>query len=230
MTRSSTVVEDDDWVVDTDAATCEVTDVRRLDRYPLEHIFTLPEKSKLLLLVAVEDDDRVFGGLGMKLDAKQLNGHITISGRKYYRLKCAVSNAVFNKLVTGGVASKMYSQEKFVDNMENGQGGFQLGFFGTQKTAHLTWKKVISNPLSIMFFGPPLSVSRSFDSIFSDLKSLHTIHHLYSCYHKHFFGDVNACLSLQNSYLARILDLLEKKVQQGNCEEDVMQRSDISGF
>ena len=125
VTRSSTVVEDNDWVVDTDTATCKVTDVRRLDRYPLEHIFTLAEKSKLLLLVAVEDDDRVFGGLGMKLDATQLNGHITISGRKYYRVKCAVSDAAFNNLVTGGVASKMYSQEKFVDDMENGQGGFQ---------------------------------------------------------------------------------------------------------
>ena len=87
VTRSSAVVADNDWVVDTDAATCEVTDVRRLDRYPLEHIFTLASKLRLLLLVAVEDDDRVFAGLEMKVDAMQRNGRISISGREYYRLK-----------------------------------------------------------------------------------------------------------------------------------------------
>ena len=137
--------------------------------------------------------------------------------------------------MTGGVARKIYSQEKCVDDMDNGQGGFQLTFLGTQKTAHFTWKKVISNPLRIMFFGPPLSVSRSFDSIFCDPKSLHTIHHLYSCYHKHFFGDVNTCLSLQNSYLARRIDFLEKKytkeiTKKTSCNGRIFQDSKLNNI
>ena len=141
VTRSSAAVADDDWVVDTDAATCEVTDVRRLDRYPLEHLFTLSEKTRLLLLVTVDNDDRVFGGIGMKVDAMQCNEQISLAGREYYRIKCAISDATFNNLVTGGVARKMYSQEKFASDLDNGQGGFQVAFLGTQKTAHFTWKR-----------------------------------------------------------------------------------------
>ena len=59
-TRSN--ADEDDWLVDMDAAECKVTDTRRLDRYPLEHIVTLPEKSSMLLLVKVDDDGNKFGG------------------------------------------------------------------------------------------------------------------------------------------------------------------------
>ena len=63
-----------------------------------------------------------------------------------------------------------------------------------------------------MFFGPPLSTSRSFDSIFRDATSLDTLYHLHTSYYDHCFGDVNACLSLQNAYLARRLDIAEKRL------------------
>ena len=57
--------------------------------------------------MAVEDDDRVLSGLGIKVDAMQGNGRITLSGLEYYQLKCAVSNAEYNKLETGGVTTNM---------------------------------------------------------------------------------------------------------------------------
>ena len=55
FTRSSVAEDDDDWAVDMEAATCDVTSTRRLDRYPLEQIMTLPLDTKLLLLVLVDN-------------------------------------------------------------------------------------------------------------------------------------------------------------------------------
>ena len=62
-----------------------------------------------------------------------------------------------------------------------------------------------------MFFGPPLSFSRSFDSIFQDVKSPDSLHHKFMCYYEHFFGDANACMSIINAYLVYRLFLLEGK-------------------
>ena len=42
ITRSSVAGEAEDWTIDMDAANCDVTQIRRLDRYSLEHILTIP--------------------------------------------------------------------------------------------------------------------------------------------------------------------------------------------
>ena len=65
-----------------------------------------------------------------------------------------------------------------------------------------------------MFFGPPLTTSRSFDTIFHNAKSLMTLYHLYICYYSHFEGGVNACLSLFNAYLSRKTSILAMKAKQ----------------
>ena len=62
VTRSSTST-DSDWVIDMDAVDCIVTDIRRLNRYCLGHIFKLEEKSKLLLMVSDDDDDAILNGI-----------------------------------------------------------------------------------------------------------------------------------------------------------------------
>ena len=62
------------------------------------------------------------------------------------------------------------------------------------------------------FFGPPLSWNRSFDSIFQNAKTLHTIHHRFVCYYDHLLGDVTASLALQNAYLSKRVSLLEKQL------------------
>ena len=54
-----------------DAAECRITDTRRLDRYVLECLFTLPRKTSLLLPVSVAADADLFGGRAAKADAVQ---------------------------------------------------------------------------------------------------------------------------------------------------------------
>ena len=211
VTRSSTSIDDDDWVIDMDAVNCSVTDIRRLDRYCLEHIFNLEEKTKLMLLVSADDDNAILNGTGQAVDEIQRNGTILLSGRTYYRLQCSISDASDNMLVTGGLASKMYNQKQFQDDFNYGRRGFQISFHGTSLVTHFTWKNLMARPLSLLFFGPPLSSSRSFDSIFKDAKSSSTLHRKFMCYYSHFFGDANACLSLHNAYLSRRLHLLELK-------------------
>ena len=70
VTRSS-VAEEEDWIIDMAAANCEVTDTRKLSRYPIEHIWTLDEGTPLLLLVEVSDDAKLFNGKGAVADASQ---------------------------------------------------------------------------------------------------------------------------------------------------------------
>ena len=54
VTRSS-VKTDDDWVINLDAANCNVTDTRRLSHCILKHVMTLPAKAPILMLVRVAD-------------------------------------------------------------------------------------------------------------------------------------------------------------------------------
>ena len=73
ITRSSLPNEPEDWAVDMDAADCKVADVRRLDQYCLEHIFSLGEKINFLLLVSVDDDDTLLRGTGAAAHGQQRN-------------------------------------------------------------------------------------------------------------------------------------------------------------
>ena len=93
----------------------------------------------------------------------------------------------------------------------------------------------MANPMSLMLFGPPLSTSRSFDSIFCYPTSLDTLHHLYTSYQQHCYGDVNACLSLQNAYLSHRLDLIEKKLDRvkgttKNCDDGLFRSAKAENF
>ena len=145
VTCSATVVKEEDWTVDTDAAACNVIDVCCLDRYFFKHIFTVPEKSCLLMLVGAKEDADLFGGIGDRIDAVQQNGTVTLGGREYYRLRCELCDVHFYTLVVSGVASRMYTQEKFEKYFERGQGCFQLGFQNSNKTTSFTWKQLMAN-------------------------------------------------------------------------------------
>ena len=105
----SSVFAADDLIIDMDVANCEVTDNRHLDRYYLEHIFTLPETMNVLLLVRVADDVNLFIEIAQVVDINQKLDRKTISGKEYYQLRCNISDAKDNALVTGGLASKIYT-------------------------------------------------------------------------------------------------------------------------
>ena len=130
-TRSN--ADEDDWLVDVDAAECKVTDMRRLDRCPLEHIVTLPEKSSMLLLVKVEDDDNKFGGKAAAVHGVQGLKTRSISNHNYYQLKCTISDTSYSRLVTTGVASKMHTNTQFVQDYNIRNGGFQVQFNDTNE-------------------------------------------------------------------------------------------------
>ena len=74
----------EDWTIDMNAAMCLTTDIRRLEQYPLEYLFTLPQKSRLFLLVVVDANNHLLSGLAKHVKEQQSNGRITLSGREYY--------------------------------------------------------------------------------------------------------------------------------------------------
>ena len=115
-TSSSTAASEDSWTVNMDAA---------LYRYPLKHIFTLPENKQLLLLVHFPDDDSLFSGVGGALDEVKNNGRIMLSDRKYFRLRCHISDAHHNSMVAIGVASRRYLLEAFFRTFNMDATGFK---------------------------------------------------------------------------------------------------------
>ena len=177
-------------IVDLPAATCKVIDTRRLDRYSLEHILTLDHHTPLLLLVRVLDDAVMFSGRGSHVCALQNTPKKMINGVEYYQLKCTLSDVNTHKLVTCGA----YSVDQFEKEFKTGKAGFQIHFVGTDKKAAFTWKEIISSPLTFMFFGPPLTKSRSFDLIFHRVRSMDTLHSRFLAYYNETVGDLNACL------------------------------------
>ena len=66
-----------------DIANCKNTDVRRLDRHCLQHIFSLGEKTNLLLLVSVDDDNALLRVIGAVVHNHQGNEQVLIGERRY---------------------------------------------------------------------------------------------------------------------------------------------------
>ena len=71
VTRSMANDNEDNWVIDMDAATCNMAQTRRLDRYPIDHVLTLPRNTKLLLLVSIVDDMQLLLNRGAKVNTEQ---------------------------------------------------------------------------------------------------------------------------------------------------------------
>ena len=70
----------EDWVVNPDLAEIKGTTERGLSRYPIKQLWVTEENTTMLLLVSVGDDDRMFGGLGAKIDDVQRLERASISG------------------------------------------------------------------------------------------------------------------------------------------------------
>ena len=194
----------------------EHTTERGLNRYALEQLLLTKAKTKLLMLVAVDDDETLFGGLGAKINKQQDLGLASISGRSYYRLKCTIVDSNRDQLLYG-VTAGMYSEKQFKTGFGNREGGFVLQFDDAEKPRHFNWRDAIDFPSSFMFFGTLLSQTRSYDSIFHSAKSLSTIYHRFKHYYLEVEGDVTASLALYNAYLhgkAIILSKLIKKKEK----------------
>ena len=196
----SSVEDFDDWVVDHDSYEMNKTEERTLSRYAMEQLWIQPDKTKLLLLVKVDDDKESFGGKAAAIDAVQNIERTIISGKQYYRLKCTITDGNRNELVHG-IATKQYSVERFESDYKYRRGNFGISFDGTSEKHTFLWNTIMDFPSTYLFFGPPLTQCRAFDSIFKNAKSLSTVHHLFLSYYAEFEGDVEACLALYNAYL-----------------------------
>ena len=233
LRSSSQAIED--WVVNPDLADMNCTTERDLSIYPLEQLMLMEDRTRLMLLVNVDDDHNLFGGLGAKINAKQQLEIASISGKKYYRLKCTVIQSNRDELVHG-LSNKMYSQALFEGDFQSRNGGFIIQFDGDDKRKqHFNWRDVVDFPSTFKFFGTPLTRSRSFDSIFKNVKSLSTIFHRFKHYYSEFEGDLTACTQLYNSYLHRrniiFSDTIKKKAKDAkNYDGNLFHTTKVQEF
>lgn len=83
----------DDWVVDLDATNCSVSNERRLSKYALEHLATLPTKILFLLLVHNRGSNLVLlKAKALKVEDMQGYACTRIIRREYIRLRCTLGN------------------------------------------------------------------------------------------------------------------------------------------
>ena len=147
----------------------------------MEQLWLTQDKTKLLVLIKVDDNAALYGRLGAIVEDAQQIEHAKISGRTYYRLKCTVTDSNYNQLVYGEKAGT-YSQSAFVNNMgESRNGDFVVTFDGTDEKKIFNWYEIINNPSSLVFFGAPLSQSRQFDKLWPTMKSANTLYNWFRC-------------------------------------------------
>ena len=226
--RSDVSDDADDWVLDMDAATCAVTNVRRLDRYPIEMLLTLRRGTKLLLLVNVSDDAKLLLSKGAKVDELQRLPKRIIAGREYFQLRCSMEDVSANDALTRADPDDAAAERLFQSDFKGGRKGFIVRFDGTPYQHHFTWKHVVGRPSTNMFFGAPLSQSRAYDSIFRNV-GLQTAQQRFLQYYDELEGDVSACLALYNSYLFRLVAITEATCRKRVKEAQVTRKASWQG-
>ena len=184
---------------------------RLLSRYPMEQLSVSENNTKLLLLLSVDDDDLLFGGKGGVINAEQRLEPTTISGRKFYLLKCTITEGSRHLLVDGANANS-YMESSFIKDWKNHNGGIHFKFDGTNTFHHFTWNFIINSPKMFMFFGAPLTQSQKFDIFFGGINSsTSTLHHRFICSLVEFEGDVILCYALINAYINHRLRIMTRK-------------------
>jgi hypothetical protein len=113
--------------------------------------------------------------------------------------------------------SAKYKETTFQANVTGGRAGFKFKFDGFEIDPHITWREVLNNPSTCMFFGAPVSMSRLYDLIFKNAETFQAVHHCFINYYNHFEGGVEASLCLLNSYIAARASVLEKKLKKASC-------------
>ena len=96
---------------------------------------------------------------------------------------------------------------------ESRNGDFGVSFNETKEKMLFNWYGIITERLSLMFFGAPLAQSRAFDSLWPTVKSNDTLYSQFSCMFDEFGGDVEACQALYHSYLFRRMAIAENKLK-----------------
>ena len=72
------------------------------------------------------------------------------------QLKYKLNDVSANQFICSGTCTV----KRFQNDFDKNKGGFTIKFEGTELTDHFTWRRLISDPLSFMFFGPPLTKYR----------------------------------------------------------------------
>ena len=186
-------------MVDHDSYELNTTEEHTQSHYAMEQLWIQHDKTKLLLLVKVDDGAEMFGGTATAVNGIQKIKRTVIMGKEYYRLKCTITDGNRNQLVHG-IASKQYSHEQFEYDYKHRHGNFGISFDGMMEHHKFLWNTIMDISETFMFFGPPLTQCRAFDSIFKNPRNLSTLHHLFLSYYAEFEGDVQACLTLYNAH------------------------------
>lgn len=227
VTQSNGVSSHDNWVHDLEAANCEVTNVRRLDRYPIEQLLMQPCGSKWLLFVDVQVDEKHIQTKAEKVNDLQHFPTWTIAGRRYYQLRCSFDDTLANEAQLREDPSSNDTEKRFMSDFFGGK-SFIVQFNRTVYQQYFAWKNVVKHSSTVMFFGPPLDVSRLFDSIFHSVGLAMAMAKILQ-YHRKSEGGANTHLCLYNVFLFRQVAIMVLKCRDSKRETAVIKKADLLG-
>ena len=171
--------------------------------------------------MSVDDDKKQFSlktNKSFEIEDEQKLPRRFISGREYFQFRCRLSDVSDNDSVTKLSVAGLYTDARFRADVKEGIGGFKVTFDGCDARHHFNWRQILRNPSSFMFFGAPLSMCRSFDNVFKSLNTSESLNNRFVLYYDHVEGDVEASVSLYNSYMARKCKVLENKLKDKENE------------
>lgn len=126
-------------------------------------------------------------------------------------MKCTIYDAQETKMLGG--EGLPYSAANLEEDFQNKNGGFIVTWEGTDFKKHFIWRQTVKVADKLKFFGAPLSMTRSFDSIFCNVNDESTPYHRFYCSYKEFEGDCESCTALANSYFARYVAMLKERAK-----------------
>ena len=79
-------------------------------------------------------------------------------------------------MTCGSNATERYTNAWFKSDFDSRMGEFQVQFTATNIIHNFNWREVVESPTIFVFFGPPLSASRSYDKIFKSVENIYSLY------------------------------------------------------
>ena len=106
----------EDWVMDSNLFDIKSSFKGNLSIYLMGQLWVTPKRTKLLLLVSVDDDFELFGSKGFAVNSQQQIQKNSSRGRIYYPLQCTIISSNCNTLINE-VKDKTYMEAKFINQL-----------------------------------------------------------------------------------------------------------------
>jgi hypothetical protein len=199
-----------DALPDNTSSTISSSKWQDLSRYILEDILDCPVGSRIILCIAMEDNDdqrsRYYSETARAIQSDFKSEGLPfetwkMSSKRYLVLQGSITRSSHYD----NISMKSLTQRQFCDAFSNESGDVAIQFDGITTRLTVLWRNFINVSRCIMLFGFPFEQGRSFAKLFRKMKAQHA-HHIFRQFASEYFGDSRARSMLFIEYQQARLD------------------------